>query len=227
MTNIWSDPPQTSLPPPPFVSSCGRWVWLLLLLSPCPPPPTVAVRQDAKPTLARSSKPNIQFVLFPPKERPDRLHAGHIFKHSERRSRRESLQSKYCWLLPTSKGSQMAATTLTGETLHYTAHKRKGLKNSRWSLSCLSFSGKTVHSLLFFSVRREVNMAHSAGAGAQLPLSAVFNINRTWFFKAFKGKFPFISWHIFHAKSSRRSRAFLNIFQATFWERQFDAAAGR
>lgn len=151
-----------------FAASCGRWVWLLLVSSPCPlPPPPAAIRQDAKPSLASSDKPNIQFVLFLPKERPDRLHAGHIFKHSERSSWRELLKSKYCWLLPTSKGSQMAETTLTGETLHYTAHKRKGLKNSRWSLSCLSFAGKLVYSLFFFCAERSKH--GTLCAWAQLP----------------------------------------------------------
>lgn len=44
-----------------------------------------------------------------------------------------------------------------------------------------------------FSVQREVNMAHSAGAGAQLPLFAVFNINITLFSKPSK-----VNFHLFH-----------------------------
>lgn len=61
-------------------------------------------------------------------------------------------------------------------------------------------------------------MARSAGAWAQLPL---FNVNITLFFKASKVNFHFISWHIFHAKTSHHSCAVLNISQTKTSERLF------
>lgn len=76
------------------------------------------------------NKPNLQFVPFLLRNKLIDSTLVTLSNMSGRHIGQKLLKSKYCRLLLTSNSSQTAEATKAGKTLHFTPHKRKGLKNS-------------------------------------------------------------------------------------------------